>query len=378
MVLLFCVLLAACVTAGKRDAYSIDDLFVASVGGRYGLRFFPGSRPDLLAALGWSDPAARPPVAGGRLDLLALSSGGPDGAFGAGAYKGLVAANQWPAYEIVTGISTGAMLAPFVFTGPGNEAVLEALYTGNTFSKLLGPPNFAAALSGPALYSDRKFPAFIERTITPELVARVAAEHARGRRLLVATANLDANQLTVWNMGEIASLGEPGLALFRNVIRAATAVPGALPPVAFATEFGGRKLSELHGDAGILAYFYADPELLPAPLRAPRPGLGSEPAGIDILIHNQIDTQARPIERKTLKIAGASVSTLIRTSLKLLLNETIRQARQIDIAVRYAYLPPEWRTVSSLEFDPGHQRDTFDFGYKRAISGTLWEEGERE
>jgi predicted acylesterase/phospholipase RssA len=365
------------VAVTTRESYSVDELYVSKVSGRDDLRFFPSRNPDLQSALGWSETP--PPVPDGRFDILALSSGGPDGAFGAGALKGLAKTANRPDYEIVTGISTGAIMAPFVFTGAQNDAFLEQFYTSGEMGRLVGQPNVLAALSGPALYSDAKIVPFMERHIDAALMRRVAGEHAKGRRLLIGTANLDTNQFTVWNMGRIAEIGSPeALDLFRDVVRASFAIPGALPPVEIASA-AGKPVRELHGDGGVIAYFYADPMLVPPAYRTATGPARSKSAipRIDIILHNQIEAKPEAVKAKTLELAGVSVSNLTRSGMRLLLDNTLRAAADAGMEVRYAYLPSERRTVSSLEFDAAYMRDTFDYGYSRAVSGTLWTIGPR-
>ncbi len=274
----------------------------------------------------WAGRETPPPVPDGRFDILALSSGGPDGAFGAGALKGLAKTANRPDYEIVTGISTGAIMAPFVFTGAHNDAMLERFYTTGEMGKLVGQPNVLAALSGPSLYSDTKIVPFVNKHIDAALMRRVAAEHAKGRRLLIGTANLDTNQFTVWNMGRIAEIGTPeALELFRDVVRASFAIPGALPPVEIASA-SAKTFRELHGDGGVIAYFYADPMLAP-PAYRPAGKKARKTAAtprIDIILHNQIEAKPEAVKPKTLELAGVSVSNLTRSGMRLLLDNTLR------------------------------------------------------
>ncbi len=369
--------LAGCVAVTTRESYTVEELHSAKVSGRDDLRFFPSRNPDLQLALGWSETP--PPVPDGRFDILALSSGGPDGAFGAGALKGLAKTANRPDYEIVTGISTGAIMAPFVFTGAQNDAMLQRFYTTGEMGKLVGQPNVLTALSGPSLYSDAKIVPFVNRYIDATLMRRVAAEHAKGRRLLIGTANLDTNQFTVWNMGRIAEIGSPeALELFRDVVRASFAIPGALPPVEIASA-SGKPVRELHGDGGVIAYFYADPMLAPPAYRpAGRKARNSSAKPrIDIILHNQIEAKPEAVQPRTLELAGVSVSNLTRSGMRLLLDNTLRAAADAGMEVRYAYLPSDRRTVSSLEFDTAYMSATFDYGYQRAVSGTLWETGPR-
>lgn len=379
VLLLSASLLSGCVTTSQRHPYSIDELTAAAVLGRYDLRFLPYREGDVQAALGWTGQDALPAVDDGRFDILALSSGGPDGAYGAGAIKGMLRAGSMPQYEIVTGVSTGALIAPFVFAGPGNEGIIEEIYTGDSLRRLLGAPNVFTAMGGPSLYPGTAIPGFLNGHVGPALVRKVAERHATGRRLLIATANLDANQLVIWDMGRIASLGTPeSLDLFRAVLRAAIAIPGALPPVEIVSEYGGRSIRELHGDAGVLAYFYGNERLVPAAWRKARGGANRPAAArLDVILHNQIEAPPRPVEPRAIKLAGASVSNLTRTSMRLLLDDTIRRSAEAGIDMRYTHVPRDWRTVSSLEFDPDYMRRTFDLGYRRAFDGTLWQTGPR-
>ncbi len=381
-------MLAGCVTASARSPYTIDEMTAASVIGHDDLRFFPRRRPDVVNALGWRDPEAMPNVAeadggDGRFDILALSSGGPDGAFGAGAVKAMVETGTFPRYEVVTGISTGALLAPFVFTGPGNEALLEKFYTSASFDKLLGAPNVFTALGGASLYPGTQIPTFMKRHVDARLIARVAAEHAKGRRLLIATANLDTSELVVWDMGRIASLGtSQGNDLFRAILRAAIAIPGALPPVEITATYGGNTFREFHGDAGVLAYFYGDEELVPDTWRTPAGGKRKKKKGarprLDVILHNQIEPRPRPLEARAIKLVGASASNLTRTSMRLLLDNTIRSTADANVEMRYAFIPQDWSTVSSLEFDAEYMRATFDLGHRLVVEDKFWHSGPRD
>jgi len=374
-----CLILAGCVTTQLRNPYTVEELITSSVSERNDLRFFPARESDVQAALDWSGEQGNvpPPAEGGRFDVLALSAGGPDGAFGAGALSGMQKAGNRPQYEVVTGASTGAVIAPFAFLGPRYDNFITSMYRDNVLGKLLGRPNYLAAISGPSLYSGKAIFDFLDEQVTPQLLAEIATEHAKGRRLLITTANLDANQLTVWDMGRIASIGTPqARQLFRSIMRASFSIPGALPPVEIKGQSGGKQFTELHGDAGLLAYFYADPALVPPAYRK-RGGQASRPR-IDIILHNQIEAKPEPVEAKTLTLAGKSISNLTRTSMRLLLDESIRNAADNKIALRYTYLPIEWRTVSSVDFEAEYLRDTWQLGYQRALNGTLWHEGPRK
>ena len=369
--------LTACATSNERSPYSVVELMTATVEGYDSLRFFPDRAPDLQSALGWTAAqGGKPPIsADGRFDVLVLSAGGSDGAYGAGALKGMTQARERADYEIVTGVSTGSLIAPFAFVGPRMDDSLEELYATGILGKALGRPSVFTAVNGSSLYPARRVPRFMERYVNEELMQQIAAEHAKGRRLLVATANLDANQLTIWDMGRIATAGgEENLELFRNVLRGAIAIPGALPPAEIETNTGNRTITELHGDAGVLSYFYFNTDLIPPQYRGTA-ALEVKPR-VDIVLHNQFQSEAAPVEAKALTLAGVSVKTLTRTSMKLLLDDAIADTTREQIALRYSFLPQDWQDNSSLAFDEDYMRKTFDLGYQRAVDRRFWQQGQ--
>lgn len=369
--------LAGCVGTSERSPYSVVELMTATVEGYDSLRFFPDREPDLQTALGWTEiQGGKPPLStDGRFDILVLSAGGSDGAYGAGALKGMTQSRNRADYEVITGVSTGSLIAPFAFVGPEMDDALEELYASGVLGNALGRPSVISAVRGSSLYPARRVPRFMKRYVNEELLTRIAAEHAKGRRLLVATANLDANQLTIWDMGRIATAGgEENLELFRKVLRGAIAIPGALPPAEISTQTGGRTITELHGDAGVLSYFYVDTDLVPPQYRQAS-GNATKPR-IDVLLHNQFQSAATPVKAKALTLAGVSVKTLTRTSMKLLLDDAIAATQNEQITLRYSFLPQDWQDNSSLEFDAEYMRKTFDLGYQRAVDNQLWQQGQ--
>ena len=207
-------------------------------------RFFADSEAEFLRAV----PATPGP-------WLALSSGGADGAFGAGIIVGLTEAGKRPDFSMVTGVSTGALMAPFVFLGPKYDDKLRDAYTTITAADI-----FELGGKGESFFDTWPLKDLIAKRVTPELLNDVAAEHRRGRRLLVLTTNLDAERPVAWNMGAIAAKGgDKALKLFRDVLLAASSIPGAFPPVLIDVEAGGHKFQEMHGDGGLTISFSSRP-----------------------------------------------------------------------------------------------------------------------
>ncbi|HLN40049.1 MAG TPA: patatin-like phospholipase family protein, partial [Xanthobacteraceae bacterium] len=229
-----------------RIPFTAADEVAAAIPGMPDARFWADSVADFTAAL--------PPQPG---PWLALSSGGADGAFGAGLLKGLSESGHRPDYAVVTGVSTGALMAPFIFAGPRYDDALRAAYT-----KITAADVFEVGSTGESFVDSWPLKDLIAKQITPALLADVAAAHNSGRRLFVITTDLDAERSVVWNMGAIAAHaadkngGDAALALFRRVLLASSAIPGGFPPVLIDVEANGKKFQEMHVDGGVGGQFF--------------------------------------------------------------------------------------------------------------------------
>src|SRR5579862_9879191 len=221
-----------------RIPFTAADEAAAAIPNMPDARFWADSVPDFTAAL--------PPQPG---PWLALSSGGADGAFGAGLLNGLSEAGHRPDYAVVTGVSTGALMAPFAFAGPRYDDALRAAYT-----KITAADVFEIGSTGESFVDSWPLKDLIAKQITPALLADIAAAHKSGRRLFVVTTNLDAERSVVWNMGAIAvhaadkNGGDAALKLFRDVLLASSAIPGGFPPVLIDVEANGKTFQEMHVD----------------------------------------------------------------------------------------------------------------------------------
>ena len=188
---------------------------------------------------------------------LAISGGGSDGAYGAGVLTGWTEAGTRPQFAAVTGASIGSLLAPFAFLGPRYDEEVR-----KTFTQISAADIFEDRKTRDSLFDDWPLKRQVEMRVTAQLVADVAAEHARGRRLFVVTTNLDAGRRVVWNMGAIAARGDDkALELFRNILLASCSIPGFFSPVGIEVEANGKKFEELHSDGTITAPFFVVPEI---------------------------------------------------------------------------------------------------------------------
>jgi len=186
-------------------------------------------------------------------DFLAISGGGANGAFGAGFLNGWTASGMRPKFKIVTGISTGALIAPMAFLGLQYDIKLEKYYTTVSTKNIMnvqGWLGIMSILTGESYASTRPLQHLIAELVDDNVLKEIAKEYANGRRLYIGTTNLDTQRFVVWDMGAIAASGCPGsLKLFRKVMLASASIPGAFPPVYFDVELNGRKYDEMHVDA---------------------------------------------------------------------------------------------------------------------------------
>lgn len=305
--------------------------------------------------------------------VLALSGGGPDGAYGAGLLKGWSDAGTRPRFAVVTGVSTGALIAPLAFAGPAYDDRLAQLYTGQHLSTLLrGGPGIVGALRGPNIYSNKRLAALIASAVDAQLLSAIAEEHRAGRRLYVVTANLDAERLAIWDMGAIAASGDDGAPeLFRSILLAAASIPVALPPVPIAASSGGAPITEMHADATLFRLFYFDATLLPDAGQR-RCGTAARRCALYVIAHNKLVAEPRTVKLSTAAVLTRSVATLVKAGA----GQSLRLAREVadGAATRFhlAFLETDAEGVSPIDFDQDYMAGLYALGRERAVKGTAW------
>jgi len=246
----------------------------------------------------------------GAYEILAISSGSDKGAFSAGFLNGWSKAGNRPEFDIVSGVSTGALIAPFAFLGSGYDAHLTTLYTGIEAHHIYKARPIAGLLGGAALADTQPLADLIALYTDEELLARIAAEHAKGRRLLVQTTNLDAERGVVWDMGAIASSkSAERLTLFRRVLLASASIPGAFPPVLIRSQNGSSPLEELHVDGGTTSSLFAVP---PAIVFESMPDRDPLTGRITILYNGALAPNYEVTKPRTFSILERALSASIR------------------------------------------------------------------
>jgi hypothetical protein len=200
--------------------------------------------------------------ASGHFNILTLSGGGANGAFGAGILCGWSAAGTRPTFKMVTGISTGALIAPFAFLGADYDRILKQVYTSVETEDIVNLRFFKYIGRGvDSLADSSPLQGLLEKYVTEDVIRSVALAHQTGRRLYIGTTDLDASRLVIWNMGVIAASDTPeAFDLFRKILLASASIPILFPPVYIPVEVGGEIYEEMHADGGVATqvFFYGD------------------------------------------------------------------------------------------------------------------------
>jgi hypothetical protein len=321
-----------------------------------------------LAQQGRSDVNHLPPA-----NFLALSGGGDDGAFGAGLLCGWTAAGNRPQFKMVTGISTGALIAPFAFLGPKYDEALKAVYTQTQPKDILEARSLTAALFDDALADNAPLGKLAEKYVTPDMLKEIAAEYAKGRLLLMATTNLDSRQAVIWNMTRIAASGRPeALKLFHKIMLASAAIPGALPPAMIDVEAGGKRYQEMHVDGGAMAQVFVYPPSLRLAETTKKEGISRE-RHLYIIRNARLDPDWAEVQRQTLSIAGRAITSLIQTQGIGDLYKIYTTAQRDGIDYNLAYIPKTFHAPHKEDFDTEYMRKLFQTGYDLAAQGYHWE-----
>ena len=320
---------------------------------------------EYLAQAGYTGPL--PPVT-----FLAISGGSDNGAFAAGLLNGWTAAADRPEFKIVTGVSTGALIAPFAFLGPDYDDEMKSAYTTISKKDVYEERGFLAALFDDGLVDSRPLLKLVSSYVTPEILTRIGAEYAKGRLLLVGTADLDSRQAVIWNMTAIAASGDPGaLDLFRKVLVASASVPGVFPPVMFNVEAGGSPYQEMHVDGGAMAQAFLYPPYFALGEFAEE-HRAERSRTLYVIRNARLDPDWATVDRKTLDIAGRAVSSLIYSQGLGDLYRIYMITQRDGIDYNLAFIGSDFAAPHKEEFDTDYMRQLFEYGYERARVGYSW------
>jgi predicted acylesterase/phospholipase RssA len=305
----------------------------------------------------------------GHLDVLALSGGGAGGAFGAGALVGLSRSGARPQFEIVTGVSSGALIAPFAFLGSGWDAELTQAYAGGASANVLESRSLDI-LFEPGVYRGTPLRDLVDGFVTPQLVEAVARESAKGRMLLVATTDLDRGETVNWDLGAIAARGgEPARVLFRDVLVASASIPALFPPVMIRVDEDGKVYEEMHVDGGASVPFFIAPEIAQF---VPGPFAGLEGARVYVLINGQLGAPPQTTPVRTAPIAVRSFDAALTHMTRGAVALSAAFAERHGMSFHFSNIPVSYPFAGPLAFEAQDMRALFDWAAACAEHGRLW------
>ena len=246
-------------------------------------------------------------------NYLAVSGGGADGAFGAGLLVGWTEAGNRPEFQMVTGVSTGALTAPWAFLGSDYDGILREVYTTTESRDIARRRGLAIVAFSDAAADSAPLLDIIERYVTDEVIEAIAVEFRRGRQLFIGTTDLDFMRPVIWNVGTICASGHPNAkSLVHEIMLASASIPAALPPVRIDVEVDGQMYDEMHVDGGTTSQVFVYPTAMDWPALLEAAGV-IEGANTYIIRNSHLAPRREVVEPKVLSIASRSISTLIRT-----------------------------------------------------------------
>lgn len=301
-------------------------------------------------------------------NILALSGGGMYGAFSVGVLNGWSEAGCRPTFDVVTGVSTGALIATYAFLGPSYDDELKRLFTTTCDRDIYRRRGPLSLLRADSVATSEPMKQLIENQITSEVLAGVAEAHARGRRLYVGTTNLDTRRLIVWDMGAIASRGEAQL--YRDVILASASIPGFFPPVRIDVEVNGRPYTEMHADGGVTTQVFVQRAMLglqPIDERHDKP---CGPSAVWVISAGKLRADPSCTGTRTLEIGMNALNGMIYTQTRNDIRRIAGLAREAKAEFRLTAVPQSFRVGPSDQlFDPPVMQKLFDIGYTHGSSG---------
>jgi hypothetical protein len=335
----------------SRDTYSASDLAGPAPQGLAELRF---NASDSDASIRFAEPARKRASTQRTFDVLALSGGGSNGAYGAGVLAGWTKRGERPEFDIVTGVSTGALTAPFAFLGPSWDDRLTEAYTGKAAGKILKPRGLGM-LFHPSVYSAAGLRELVDLNVTDDLLQAIVAEHKRGRRLLIATTNLDTEETVIWDMGAIAMRGDPASRqLFKEVLVASASIPGVFPPSLIEIQGPSRHLSE-----SLLLWTAAKGQVRPGRLY--------------VIVNGKVGGTFGFTKGKAGAIVGRSWDAMSKALMRTHLAASSAFARRNGGQLFYAAIPDSADLdTSGLDFESDNRAALFRMGFERAQAGWAW------
>jgi hypothetical protein len=339
----------------ERTPFTLADQEAAAIPGIPDARAWGDSETDFSRLL--------PKVEG---PWLAISGGGTDGAYGGGVLAGWSESGKRPEFAVVTGASIGALVAPYAFLGSRYDEDIR-----KNFTTIGAADIFEDRITRDSLFDYWPLKRLIEQRVTPQLLSAIAAEHARGRRLLVATTNYDAGRRVVWNMGAIAAKADANsIKLFRDILLASSAIPGIFSPVGIKVEANGKQFEELHGDGTLTAPFFVVPESMLSPGNSSPPPLRE----LYVIVNSRLAPDFEMPQRVIASVLGRAIAVALTSALRAEVALIYVGAERHKIALHMAHVDPTFNFPMRGPFDGKYMQALYDVGVAAGKKGTAFED----
>lgn len=371
-------ILAGCSSTSERHILPVDLIKQASIPGVPEARFWGDEWPkfsrDRIASYTNDDMMKNvPAMFNVPHNYLAISGGGANGAFGAGLLAGWTATGTRPDFQMVTGVSTGALTAPFAFLGSDYDDELKRVFTTTSTKDIANERGIISAMLSDSMADTAPLKELIASYITPEIIEATGKEHQKGRRLFIGTVNLDAGRSVIWNIGAIAASDYPEKnMLIREIMRASAAIPVAFPPVMITVEANGQQYDEMHVDGGTGSQVFVYPAAADWKLITEALKVKGNPE-VYVIRNAFLDPDYNGVIRSVLPIAGRSIASLIRTQGIGDLYQIYALCRRDGNDFNLAYIPADFTEEPTEGFDPVYMGQLYERGYNMAVEGYPWE-----
>ncbi|ENJ5959044.1 patatin-like phospholipase family protein [Vibrio parahaemolyticus] len=370
------LLIAACNSSHTLDVRVSENnykaVMLAGVSTEEPLRFWASEKPNFLYSE--KDNSTPLAVASEEFNMLALSGGGVNGAYGAGVLMGLAQTGQLKDYSVVTGISAGALIAPFVFVGGDALPKMKSVMLNLDDAAVLGKKKILNTVIKDAFTDGENFYDLIEDAYPNSMIEQIAEQHRNGKRLFIGTTHFDSGELMIWNVGAIANSELPTkVSLIHQVLAASSSIPGLFPPQFINVEYEGQRYEELHVDGGLAAQVFFNPSNFNYQLVAQALGVKRKPQ-LDVIRNGLLKVPYKSVHDKGIALLSKSVSSLTLAQARgdLYRMKYISEANNIDMKVTYIDKDFSNAKQSKDMFDKNYLLTIYDYGYKKASEGQLW------
>ncbi len=307
-------------------------------------------------------------------NVLSLSGGGSFGAFSAGVLCGWTARGDRPEFDVVTGISTGALIAPFAFLGSAYDEDLKAFYTTLEAKDLYRKKPVRGLLFGESLADNAKLAARVDRVLSPKLMGELVAAHQQGRRLYIGTTAAESKRFVVWDIGEIASRGRPqDRLLIKQILLGSSAIPGIFPPQHINVDVDGQCVTERHADGGISQALFIHPPYVPPEHRSKVPNADVAGTNIYLVVAGKLYADLEEVKPMALSLVGKEISAMIYAQTRGDLQRMFTTSMLTGMNYYLTAIPPEYPApTSSMAFEIPALTGMFNEGFRIASTGTAW------